>query len=395
MKKKCLIISHVPLDSVYGAGTSLWTFLEKQDFLEVDLVLPIFIASLRKIPRLLRNAYKIKPKSVSKIFFLPLPFMLCYEGSRPISAKASISYFLNDILAVLFLPIVNKLMKNNSYSFIYFNSIVLNPLVSCEMKCILHIREIIDKKFIGLDKVINNLSKAAGLIFIDKSTYDSYQNVVGGSLIPLTRIINNPFSMENARRLRNDKNTICNKLKFTHTPAKIFSYIGMIHPIKGVDRIIKAFIDVDLDDAHLLVVGSGERNYIEYCRSLASNYIGNKIFFMGLLNKYEVSEIYAISDYIIRADPDFRIGRTTYEALYAGACVIIPGDENNLAGDPELKVFSPRIILYNPLNNNELADAMRSAYSRNIEPISSDFPVGNISHYCNEFKFFLEKCLNE
>jgi glycosyltransferase involved in cell wall biosynthesis len=263
------------------------------------------------------------------------------------------------------------------------------------MKCILHIREIIDKKFIGLGKVINNLNKAAGLIFIDKSTYSEFQKFVGSSPIPISRIINNPFSMENARRLRKDKNTIYNNLKLNHIPAKIFSYIGMIHPVKGVDRIIKAFVAADLDDAHLIVVGTGEKNYVEYCRSLASHYIGNKIFFMGQLNKYEVSEIYAISDYIIRADPDFRIGRTTYEALYAGACVIIPGDENNLDEDPELKVFSPRIILYNPLNNNSLADALRSAYSRNIEPISSDFPVGNISNYCNEFKFFLEKCLNE
>jgi len=385
-------VSHVPLGSIFGggAGNSLLTFLQHQDFLEIDLILPLFIGHVLKWPEIIVQARNQKPSSVRKIFFLPLPFDLCFEGA-PSSYRAINAYFVNKLIAYIFLPVMKKLLQNKNYRFVYLNSLVLHDLIrSSEKKCVLHIREVVDYKYARYPKVIKNLEQAAGLIFIDYRTYKAYDKDSAKAPLPCHRIINNPFDMHLARKWHKEKRKIIAELNLTPVSEKIFVYIGNIHPIKGVDFIIKAFVYAAPPNSKLIIVGTGNNQYLEFCSSLSKK---ENVIFMGMLKFANMQKIYAMADYVLRGDPDFRIGRTTFEALYAGGSVIIPGCEEDLKNEPDLLPFRSRIFFYNPQDIDSLSKVINEASLLDINIKSQEMPSGNIDKHCEEMKNFIQTCL--
>ena len=390
-KTRCLFVSHAPLGSLGGgASNSLLIFLKHQDFLEVDLVLPLFIGRLFKLPKIIRQAYELKPPSVRKIYFLPLPWSSCFEGKQT-SFKANSAYFVNNILAFLFLPAISLLLNKSEYKFFHFNSIVLHQLVRRNSNHILHVREIIDRDYPRRRNAINNLNKADGLIFIDNSSFQAYKQCGPAHNKLCHRVINNPFDMHEARDLRKDRKFISDELNLKNIPKKIFTYLGNLHPVKGTDLIIKAFIEANLKDAILLIVGTGNTRYLDYCRSLAKT-MEDKILFLGMFEYKDVQKIYAVSDFVLRGDPDFRLGRTTYEALYAGSGVVLPGTEEDLSTEPDLQDFSASILFYKPGNVKSLAAAMEHANKSKSRNISNNTPTGNMTKHCLEMQEFISKC---
>jgi glycosyltransferase involved in cell wall biosynthesis len=392
-KTKCLFVSHVPLGSIFGggAGNSLLTFLQHQDFLEVDLILPFFIGRLFHLPKIIRQAFAQKPSTVNKIYFLPLPWSSCFEG-RQTSLKANFAYFINNIIAYFVSPLTKTIIGKSEYTFVHFNSVVLHQLISKNSHHILHVREMLDKKSKFLNRTIHDICNASGLIFIDKSTQEDFKKLSSGNLLPRQSIINNPFDMNEARSLRHERKAILQKYGFERFNGKIFAYLGNIHPIKGTDLILKAFTESEIENAKLLIVGTGNIEYIDYCRSIAKDN-NDRVIFMGMLEYHEVYKIYAISDFIVRGDPDFRTGRTTYEALYAGCHIIIPGNKKDLRSEPELQTFVDRILFYEPRESKSLVEAIKHAHSLNIESHMSNTPTGNIEKNRNAMKEFLRSII--
>lgn len=392
-KTRCLFVSHVPLGSIFGggAGNSLLTFLQHQDFLEVDLILPFFVGRLFHLPKIIRQAFAEKPASVNKIYFLPLPWSSCFEG-RQTSLKANLAYFINNIIAYFALPLTRFIMGKPEYTFVHFNSVVLHQLVSKNSRHILHVREILNKKSKFSNRAIHDLCNASGLIFIDKSTQEGFKKLSLGNLLPLQSIINNPFDMNEARDLRHERKAILQEYGFESFNGKIFTCLGNIHPVKGTDLILKAFTESEIENARLLIVGTGNIEYMDYCRSIAEN-DNDRIIFMGMLDYHEVYKIYAISDFVVRGDPDFRTGRTTYEALYAGCYIIIPGNKKDLQSEPELQAFMERILFYDPRETKSLVEAIKHAHSLKIASPMTNTPTGNIEKNRNAMKEFFRSII--
>jgi glycosyltransferase involved in cell wall biosynthesis len=397
MKKiNCLFISHVPINSTHGGGAaiSLKTFLEHQDFLEIDIIIPLFIGYLFKWPFFIKSALALKPKLIRKVYFLPLPINNCQEGA-PISLKARTAYFVNNLLAYSFLPITRKIMQKDEYRFVHLNSLVLNPLI-CKnsLKQVIHVREVIDANSPYLTKVINSLYHASGLIFIDPRTFKAIKDFSAYKKLPCNAIIKNPFGMTFARQWRKNRQAIFEEFGLGDPADKLFAYIGMLHPIKGTDLIIKAFSEAKFKKAKLLIVGAGNPLYAKHYRSLANDN-GDTIVFLGRMEFQEVIKIYAVSDFVVRGDPDFRIGRTIYEALYAGCNLIIPGNINDLDLETGLQPFASRIFFYEPKSSASLTATMQSAFRTTKTSLPDEMPTSNTTQHCEEIKEFLNSCIFE
>ena len=384
-KIKCLFVSHVLLTNIYGASTSLRTFLQNQKFLDIDLVLPLYIFNIFKWPKLIRQNLRILPATINKVYFFPLPWSRCYEGSQT-SRKAVVAYTVSNIVAYFFKPILKLYLKQPKYKFIYLNSVSLDSLTSTQYKTLVHVRNVISDQSPLLSQTINNLRKAAGLIFIDERTYDSFKKHNMNRSYPAECIINNPFDMSYVRHIRQKKQLGKKTSSLQRHKKKVFAIIGAVGEIKGVDFVIKAFLKTKPKCAKLLIIGSGNITYLNYCKSIAAN--AQSIEFFGELNPNAIMEIYARSDYIIRGDPDFRIGRTIYEALYAGCKVILPGENSDIKMDAELTGFSNQIIFYKPRDVDSLGEILIEAAAIN-DKCSYSGPTSNLSEHCRKIQGFI------
>jgi glycosyltransferase involved in cell wall biosynthesis len=390
-KVKCLFVSHALLTNIYGGATSLRTFLHHQNFLDIDLVLPLFIFNILKWPKLIRQNSNILPASIDRVFFFPLPWSRCFEGSQT-SRKAVAAYTLSNLIAYLFRPILKSFLKQPKYKFIYLNSLALNSLISDQYKTIIHVREVLSDQSPCLPKTIDNLRKASGLIFIDKRTHYAYKKHTTDYPHTAESIINNPFDMSKARYLRQRKIQLSETSLLHHQDKIIFSYIGSIHKMKGVDFIIKAFIKAKPKRAKLYIIGSGNIRYFNYCKSLAAN--TESINFLGELQPNAMMELYAKSDFVLRGDPDFRIGRTVYEALYAGCKAILPKDNLDDMMGTEFSMFSNRVLFYKSRDADSFGEVLTEAAEK-IDKNDYNGPTNNISEHCRNIKDFVTQILTD
>jgi hypothetical protein len=143
-----------------------------------------------------------------------------------------------------------------------------------------------------------------------------------------------------------------------------------------------------MENALLLIVGrTTDKAYLSACKKAASRH--HNIFFLGEIA--DMIPIYAHSDFIIRSDPDFRIGRTVFEGLYAGCGTILPGSDADINTARELIPFKDRVCFYAPGNLEAFAERLRQCeklarpkrtYESNVtEYIQSvtDFLLGSIA----------------
>jgi glycosyltransferase involved in cell wall biosynthesis len=244
--------------------------------------------------------------------------------------------------------------------------VVLHPMVRAGLPFIVHVREIVD---VHHARVARSLSAARGVIFIDQATRAPFS-----SLQTPFAVMNNPFAMralsvpvEAAARLQAD-------------PAEVtvFAIIGMLIPEKGVDRVIRAFRGVGNPDCRLLVVGRGrDRARLE---RLARG--DERIVFWG--EDREIERVYALTDYVIRGEATFAVGRTIYEGLYAGSEVIVPARPEDAVFDRER--FASRIHAYTPGDEEALRAVMERLAGRKI---NRQPPMSNAEEYVRAFLSFV------
>jgi glycosyltransferase involved in cell wall biosynthesis len=143
-----------------------------------------------------------------------------------------------------------------------------------------------------------------------------------------------------------------------------------------------------MDNALLLIVGrTTDKAYLSACKKAASRQ--HNIFFLGEIK--DMLPIYAHSDFVVRSDPDFRIGRTIFEGLYAGCGAILPGSDDDVNTTQELIPFKERVFCYAPGDFEAFAEQLKQCeklarpkrtYESNVpEYIQSvtDFLLGSIS----------------
>lgn len=104
-------------------------------------------------------------------------------------------------------------------------------------------------------------------------------------------------------------------------------FVGRLVETKGVEEVIKAFCEIDLQNYKLVIAGSGNHNYVNYLKKIAIAFKKqNDIKFLG----YQ-SDVYSLMQKckaLIVASRFEAFGFITAEAMYNGCLVI----GKNLAG---------------------------------------------------------------
>lgn len=144
------------------------------------------------------------------------------------------------------------------------------------------------------------------------------------------------------------------------TPARLgdkvrFGYIGRLHPTKGLDLLIEAFLDLEAPDVELLVAGEGEPGYVA---SLRRRTEGRAVRFLGYTRReafFPGIDVLIVPS--IWQDPFPGVCK---EALAWGKPVVA----SRRGGIPEMVVDGETGFLFEPGEPGALVAAMRKLLSQ-------------------------------
>ncbi len=273
-------------------------------------------------------------------------------------------------LSKLCLKIVLRIGK---YKFIHLNSLGYCDLIDKKQNYVIHVREVFRGSESEFENVSKHLSLAKLVIFIDNSTYLPFKEIALNSII-----LENPFDMRHVEEINSED--VFSKYNIDHNKI-IISILGVIDSIKGVDFVINAYNQANNDEIILFIVGRFEhKSYYKECINIAKN--NSNIIFTGDLEN--PSEIFKISDYIIRGEDKFCLGRTVNEGLYAGCHVIIPYSPNSEVNlDIIDKKYHDNIQLYVARDINSLVSILNKC--KKLNPNSREY-ASNLEEYVDKFK---------
>ena len=145
------------------------------------------------------------------------------------------------------------------------------------------------------------------------------------------------------------------RARYNLEESKVILFVGALtrwHRYKGVDILIKAFMEIQrqLNDARLLIVGEGDLKR-EY-RSLSSH-IEHKVIFAGNVDDDELPNYYAASDLLVlpSIDRSEGFGLTLLEANATGKPVVA----SNVGGIPSVVTDGVNGLLVPPCDEKTLA----------------------------------------
>ena len=304
--------------------------------------------------------------NIDRVYRYNLPFRVSFLGGKiniPNWIRTEIAYRENK-------KEIKTLLSKNTYEYIHLNSYVLYPLLSKKYSMYIHVREICRANILIKPFIKMKFRMAKGIIYIDDSTKEAL------GIKRKSTIINNPFNQKPVLEVNADKVRTKYSLKMNET---IFTFISAGNSIaKGIYFIADAFVNAECSNAKLLMVGVKKTpKYEKY---------ENIIFLEKILS---MEEIYAITDYVIRGDSQFCIGRTIYEGLYSGCNVIIPGNRReDCAKVFEYKRFKNKIFFYRPRDMKHLINIFHERKDNKKKQVMG---LSNVNQYIEQFKKFTSK----
>ena len=379
-KQKILFITHASSNLNYGAARSLGLLLRNISY-PFDIMFPIIPISRNIISRSYLKEYC--GSSVQNIFFnILLPFnynAIFGEKYHRTSNDSILKEYIKKYAYTLSKFFLRNIIRIGKYKYIHLNSLGFSDLIDKNQNYIIHVREVFSGSNIEFENVSRHLSLAKLVIFIDHSTYLPFREINMNYVI-----LENPFDMRYVQEIKTED--LISKYNID-TNKVIVSILGVIDPIKGVDFVIDAYNHAKNENLILLVVGRYEnKNYYENCINIANN--NPNIIFTGDLKN--PGEIFKISDYILRGDDIFCIGRTVNEGLYSGCNAIIPYSPDS---EVNLSIFDEKyhekIKLYIARDLNSLADVLNKCTKVNQE--SREY-VSNLEEYVTKFKAVTGLC---
>lgn len=330
---------------VYGASKSLAQLLNNVNF-EYDLIFPKVLSDNISDEEI-REIYGSRVQNIYRVW---LPYELCFYGKPKLKvfSKTALKYIGKQIISKLNRNEINKIMVSGGYDFIYLNSLTLYPLINKKFKTFIHVREVVECTERKFKEIVTQLNKATGVVFIDYSSQHSFKDHVTNELI-----LNNPFNMKKLERINASDIYLKYNIPKDNT---IFTILGTVSEMKGINFIIRSFIKSNQPNTTLIIVGNNKNEYGDKCKELALE--KNNIIFIDELN--DPSEIYSITDYVLRGESMFTIGRTVYEGLYSGCNVIIQGNKKEDSQKIfEYEKFKDNIFFYTPKNEAELVSTIK------------------------------------
>lgn len=368
---KALFVLHT-VDFIYGASRSISGILQN---IEYDYDLMICQSFTKKI-----NEIELKRKfgkHLKNIYVVWLPRYRCqiYDKAGWFS---ECSHIVNNIMAFLQMHKRKRIICQGGYDYVHLNSPVLFPIIDNNAKYIVHARDIINPEYKKINDMKKALKAVSGIIYIDKATKVSVEKEI---INPQNTIINNPFDMTEVRDVDYEESL---KQYGLSSQNIIFAMLGQIAEMKGSQLVLRAFMKHTNPNSRLLIVGNDNHVYAKECKKMAET--DGRIIFCGELK--DTRGIYRISDYIMRGDPQYCIGRTIYEGLFAGTGVIIPGRHSDLEGMPNQQEFEQSIHLYNPQDEEDLAKVISECSEHKM----MDRKYGsNIKEYMEKYYAFINR----
>ena len=359
---------------IYGANRSITGLLQNVDFDYDFMICRSFTTRINEGE--LREKFG---KHLKNIYIVWVPRYRCQIYDK-LGLYSECSHVANNIMALLYGNKRKGIIREGRYDYIHLNSIVLFPMIDSSAKYVMHVREIINPKYKGMKALKKALTAAAGIIYIDKATKTSVERECVNTR---NIVLNNPFDMTCVQDVNYEESLKEYGLSNQNT---IFAMLGQIGEMKGSRFVLRAFMKNTNENSRLLIVGNDNHEYAKECRKMAES--DKRIIFCGELK--DTRSIYRISDYIIRGESQFCIGRTTYEGLFSGADVIVPGFHNDLEGMPNRQDFEGCVHLYKPQDQDALTKVIGecSMHKQTDRTFRSNLP-----EYMKKYYSFINKII--
>lgn len=377
---KILVISHVPIDSAYGTGTSLrlhFEALEQTGQYEFELICqkPIIHGDRTKISD--KDIKKTWP-SIKNIKHVIMPYRFNYDG---VSHRVDHSFRtrLHRAISLIRWNMLTNTINRFNPHIIHLSSLVLAPLASWfkyhmdmpTVPVVGHVRELL-RKPLSVNE-IHEIQSLDMLICIDCAAKSRLLDVMNGAVgDDRVAVVQNPFRSS----LASPDPELFGGIDLNSTT--VFAIAGDVSRDKGVKKVCEDFLKANLARAVLLVVGKCKGTYGEEVKKLCNNNLG-KLLWIGQHPNLIDRGFFNGLDVIVRGDATFRTGRTVYEALFSGANVLLPGDKTDLDNDPDLAVFRNQVFLYKPMDSASLIYAYKSfatefpkMFSARVKPSQTD-----------------------
>lgn len=372
----------VTLDTgVYGSARSLQTLLKHYKNARIDLLLRKNQIKAKELDGLKENF----GDSIENVYAMSIPVYQCYLGSRTSRIyRSKVALLAKYVLWAIAIKRIKAACREREYDFVHLNSLGLNGLISRDLPCILHVRELYD----GEDStVLGNIQRAKGVIFIDEVVKRPFANLSLNSIV-----LENPCDMRPRVDYTPPKKIINFQQKYRR--SVVFSMLGSVTEEKGVDFVIRSFNGVREEHTALLIVGEiFDTPFLRKCKALSAH--DDRIVFLGREENYDaIKEIYRMTDFVVRAETVPRAGRTILEGLFSGCGVIVPGKESET--DANFKTafgasaFVDMMFGYRTRDVDSLTRLMDKLSKKKIPRHA---PKSNVIEYVKEFDRFVRQSI--
>lgn len=368
---KALFVLHEGI-FIYGANRSIAGVLQN---LEYDYDLLICKSFTRKVDE--GELRQLLGQHLKNIYTVWMPRYRCQYYDK-VSLFSECSHVVNNIMAFFCKKKRTRIIRQGGYDYVHLNSLVLFPMIDENARYIVHAREIINPQYRRMKQFIRAMERATGIIYIDEATRIPIEAVMSNKR---AMVLNNPFDMTWVADA--DYEDSLRKCGVARTNT-VFAMLGQVGDNKGSKFVIRSFMRHANPDSRLLIVGNNDHAYGRECEKMTKD--DGRVIFCGEMKN--TGSIYRISDYIVRGEPQFCIGRTIYEGLFAGAGVIIPGHETDIEKMQSGDELRDKIHFYEPESEDSLAAVIQEC--SHVKQTDREFR-SNIGYYMERYNRFIDK----
>ena len=368
---KALFVLHEGI-FIYGANRSITGVLQN---IEYDYDLLVCKSFTRKADE--EELRRLLGSHLKNIYTVWMPRYRCQYYDK-VSLFSECSHIVNNIMAFFCKGKRTRLIRQGGYDYVHLNSLVLFPIIDGNARYVVHAREIINPQYRRIGQFVKALERAAGIIYIDEATRIPIEAVMRNKR---SMVLNNPFDMTWVANT--DYEDSLKKCGVTQENT-VFAMLGQVGDNKGSKFVLRSFMRHANPNSRLLIVGNNNHAYGRECGKMTEN--DGRVIFCGEMK--DTGSIYRISDYILRGEPQFCIGRTIYEGLFAGAGAIIPGHEADLERMQAGEELRDKIHFFEPESEESLAAVIQECSY--VKQADRKFR-SNIGHYMERYNRFIDK----
>lgn len=307
-----------------------------------------------------------------------LPVSSVFRGApvRPFDAVRQ--FIRNAMCAVDWLFNYRRILAREDITNIHVNAHVMWPLLVLvgrrAERITMHVRDLLDyERFPVGSKLVASVirRRADRIIAIDNLAAQPF--IASGKATVLT----NPFDMASVYELRRNRPAVYDRLGIRRGPRYV-AMLGQISELKGAPLLVDVAKRLrDRAGIHFLLAGPDSTPYakriISEIRDLPNvTYLGEMM---------DVEQVYAVADVVVRCDAFLPLGRTLWEAYFAGCKVLAPA--RNIDDTSEIDyLLGNAMWLYRATDGESMARTLEQIVDIEIAPPSRS---GNAAEYAKKF----------